>query len=113
LVCVEGTAEFLADRWSHPKTGKGAGLFAYQARHPEGMQQRLFRRATYSANRKIYLALFPDDGFVEEEVGKCLQRIETAIREGQLLCDLSDVGTDAAWAVSDHGIIVKWPIGSP
>jgi len=105
LVCIEGTAEFLAERWSLPSVGKYIGVFAYQARHPETVRKRLFRKAEY-ANRKIYLACIPDDGN-DNEVMECMQRIEEAVRTGTI-CDLSDIGAVGAWNNPGYGVMVNW-----
>jgi hypothetical protein len=107
LACIEGTAEFMAGRWTRPGVGKCVGVYAYQMRQPEVTQKRLFQKATTNYSRGIYLACMPDDGG-DDEVVECMRRIETAVRSGAPICDLSDIGTATAWAPPEHGVMIHW-----
>jgi hypothetical protein len=107
LVCVEGTVEVLADRWVRPAEGKCAGIFIYQASY-QTTQHWFFRPSIKNhAIRKTYLACFPDTESATEEVRKCMQTIEKAIRDGELICDLSELGTAAAWCSAKFSILWK------
>src|SRR5262245_37127751 len=108
LVCNGGTVEFLADRWSRQPIGKCAGVYAYQARHPEGRKKRLFRAPVATFNRKIYLACFLDNGEADDQVTDCMGRIAEAVQSGASLCDLSHLGAESAWGSPDYGVFVHW-----
>lgn len=108
LIGIEGTAEFLAERYSRPGIGKLVGVYGYQVRHFDVKVKRLFQKPVEIHNRKLYLARIPDDESAVGAVADCMARIERAIRGGEPICDLSDVGTDAAWDPPKHGVMVPW-----
>jgi hypothetical protein len=111
IVRIEGSVELLADRWPLNRGGRGIGVFAYQAHHPEMTAPRIFRSPVQVTNRKVYLACFLDheDGY--DVVSDCMRRIERSIRQNEAICDLSDMGDDAAWNAADWTVLVRWRQG--
>jgi hypothetical protein len=102
LVCVEGPVEILADRWTKPTVGKFVGVFACQLRY----KYRWLLPRTTSCS-KMYLACFPDTESTDVGVEACFQRIEKALKGGELVCDLSDLGTTEGWKSSKSSIVRK------
>jgi hypothetical protein len=110
MVNIEGTVEFVADRWPHRSGGaKSIGVYAYQTHHADFVLKRWFRPPLQIYGRKIYLVCCPDDTSAGNVVLECMQRLEAAIRSQQSICDLSDLGTDAAWTAPEYGVMVRWP----
>src|SRR5262245_2701311 len=108
MVRIEGTVEFLADRWPLQNGGRAIGVYAYQARHPDFVVQRLFRSPTQIANRKIYLACYLDGEDGEFAVADCMRRLERAVRQNEPVCDLSDLGDEAAWNTPNWWVLIPW-----
>jgi hypothetical protein len=111
LVYTEGTVEIGADRWAQKGGRRVAGVFIYQAHHPETIVKPLLQSSARLTGRKIYLAMFSDDGTGERTVTETMRRIESAIRLDQAVCDLSDLGDDAAWPAPDYGMFAGWQTG--
>jgi hypothetical protein len=106
LVCVEGTVEVWADRHTSPGGRKAVGIYAYQARHAE-FEVPLHPTPVKVSHRRIYLVCFPDGPAVDSAVAEAMQRIEWAIRNGEPICDLSDLGEEEAWGSADY-VWVRW-----
>jgi len=108
MVLIEGTVEYLADRWALPRGGRAIGVYAYQTRHPDMTVQRLFRSPAQVVNRKIYLACFLDSDDGEYAIAECMRRLERAIRQDEPICDLSDLGDAEAWNTPSWWVLVPW-----
>src|SRR5262245_59372668 len=106
LVCVEGTVEVWADRYTNPGGRKGVGIFAYQTHHAD-FEVSLPSTPLRVSHRRLYLACFPDGPGVDSAVAEAMQRIEWAVRNSEPICDLSDLGEEEAWG-STGCVFVRW-----
>jgi hypothetical protein len=108
LVNIEGTAQYLAFRWKR-KEGSGTIWFAaYQNQESEFEIKRLFRKPIKARGRYIYLAAFVDNDHAERSLADCMRKIESSIRNDEIICDLSSVGERSLWQKSERGVPVNW-----
>src|SRR6516165_7132423 len=91
LVCVEGTVEVLATRYTLAGGDRSVGVYAYQANHAD-VEVPLPQGPVKVYNRKVYLACFPEDEWADDAVVEVMRRIEQAVRAGEPVCDLSALG---------------------
>jgi hypothetical protein len=108
LVNVEGTAQYLAWRWKAKDGSATVWLTAHQSQTNEGDITRLFRKPIKIRGQYIYLAGFHDNDLAESLLADCMRRIESAIRNEDAICDLSDVGDRSLWQQSDRALPVNW-----
>jgi hypothetical protein len=111
MVQLEGTVEYLVGRFAVANNMSAIGIYAYQAHHAELQITRLFRRSIDIYNRRIYIACFPDNPISNRTITECFRRIESAVRSGEVICDLSDIGDVASWGQQEEMLFVDWGRG--
>jgi hypothetical protein len=105
LVNVEGTTLYIAYRYK--KTG-AIWLTAYQSSREEMSVPRLFQKPLKIRGNYLALAAFNDDESTEQSLANCMRKIEEAIRNDELICDLSNVGERSFWQNTDRAVPVSW-----
>lgn len=108
LVHIDGTAEFMVDRFTRSGGVKSVGVVALKQYHAQFVLKRLFRPPLEISHRRIYLACFPDNEDADRALAKCMVRIESAVIEENLVCDLSDLGQEDDWGPGNMPFI-RWP----
>lgn len=93
-----------------PRSSKVWSIAAHYRSGPEGESKSLLGKAVKFGGPWFYLAAFEDDEAVEAEIGQVMQIIANAYENSSPVCDLSQVGSSAAWReLSKNWTAIHWP----
>jgi hypothetical protein len=107
LVCIQVPVEITLYRFTRSDQGKSIGVVANQPFSPESTFKQEATQVNIS-NRPVYLVCFQDDDNAAAHGAECMSRIEAAVRNQEVICDLSDLGDDIAWGTSNDIVLVQW-----